>query len=144
MLTAQPFALYAESWWAYIGTGILLISFIGYLIRGWNLHIKMLLLSLLTAGAFSFTTISNAESIDVETKAPAAVAFILEFEQEGFEGETALLIQLFIVWGILLCLCYAGLFGYRNFQSKKALSKESSSIESKSIKQQGSDQSSMS
>jgi hypothetical protein len=113
-VTTEPFALYHLTWWSYIGAGIAFIGLVWWKIRHWRLSGQILLLTMLAAGAFSFTQVPDAS-----TYAPAAIAFILELENDGSEGEIALLIHIGLVWLILLLLSGSARYGWQYFRNRQ-------------------------
>jgi hypothetical protein len=114
-VTTEPFALYKLTWWAYIAAGVVFLALIGWKIRHWHFWGQAALLTLLAAGAFSFTQVPDAN-----TYAPAAIAFILELENEGNEGEIALLIHIALVWLILLLLSGSARYGWEYIRAHKS------------------------
>ncbi len=115
ILTAEPFALYSTTWWSYIGLGVLFMALVWWKIRHWSFYPQMLLLTLLSAGAFSFSLVPNAD-----TYAPAVISLILELETEGSEGEIRMLTHLTLVWLILVFLSIAIRYGWQYVQQQKA------------------------
>ncbi len=113
LLTAEPFALYQSTWWAYIGCGVDFLLLVWWKVRNWNFYGQWTLLSFLAAGAFSFTQVPDAT-----THAPAAIAFILELENEGTEGEIAMLTHMLLVWLILIFLGIAGKFALAYYSER--------------------------
>ena len=99
LLTGDPFALYQATWWSSIGCGVLFLLLVWWKVRQWNFYGQWALLSFFAAGAFSFTQVPDATS-----SAPAAIAFILELENEGAAGEIAMLSHIAIVWVCLFLL----------------------------------------
>lgn len=118
-MSGEPFALYETTWWTYIGCGVLLLALVAWRIRSWPFYAQSGLLTLLAAGAFSFTQVPNADSL-----APAAIAFILELENEGNEGELAMLTLLASVWLVLFGATVAAKFGWHKWQQGKQAASE--------------------
>lgn len=114
LLTAEPFALYQTTWWAYLGCGIVFLLLVWWKVRNWNFYGQWTLLSFLAAGAFSFTKVPEAT-----THAPAAIALILELENEGTEGEIAMLTLMLLVWLILTFLGIAARFALAYYSERK-------------------------
>lgn len=103
LLTTEPFAMYSTTWWSYLGLGLLFLLMVWWKVRHWNYYGQVALLSFFTAGAFSFSQVPEAT-----TYAPAAIAFILELENEGSEGEIAMLTLIALVWLVLLIVFIGG------------------------------------
>ncbi|WMS87492.1 hypothetical protein [Pleionea litopenaei] len=125
-MTSEPFALYSTTWWAYIGCGVVFLLLVWWKVRHWNYYFQTGLLSLIAAGAFAYTQVPEAE-----TMAPATIAFILELENEGSEGEIAMLTHLAVVWLILYSLLIGVRFGWQKWraqQSKDHASREEPEI----------------
>ncbi|WP_144393372.1 hypothetical protein [Pleionea sediminis] len=113
ILSAQPFAMYHATWWAYVGCGIIFLLMVWWKVRKWNFYGQWTLLSFFAAGAFSFSQVPDAT-----TYAPAAIALILELENEGPEGEIAMLTLLFLVWLIIWLLGVSAKFGWAYYQER--------------------------
>jgi|GEM_PF-6623287 len=125
-MTSEPFALYSTTWWAYIGCGVVFLLLVWWKVRHWNYYVQTGLLSLIAAGAFAYTQVPEAE-----TMAPATIAFILELENEGSEGEIAMLTHLAVVWLVLYALLIGARFGWQKWraqQSKDHASREEPEI----------------
>ncbi len=116
LINSEPFALYQTTWWSYIGAGILFLALVWWKVRRWNFIGQTVLLSFLAAGAFSFTQVPEAT-----TYAPAAIAFILELENDGSEGEIAMLIHIALVWFILMLMAGSARYGWQYYLTQKGL-----------------------
>ncbi|NVJ59321.1 MAG: hypothetical protein HWE27_02970 [Gammaproteobacteria bacterium] len=103
VLTIEPFAMYSTTWWSYLVLGVVFLVLVWWKIRHWNYYGQVALLSFFAAGAFSFSQVPEAT-----THAPAAIAFILELENEGADGEIAMLTLIGLVWLILLVVFIGG------------------------------------
>lgn len=114
LVNTEPFALYGTTWWSYIGAGLLFLVLVWWKVRHWNFIGQTVLLSFLAAGAFSFTQVPEAS-----TYAPAAIAFILELENDGSEGEVAMIIHMALVWLILMLLAGSARYGWLYYHNQK-------------------------
>ncbi len=113
-MSAEPFALYNTTWWTYIGCGVLVLVLLWWGIRSWRFTFQALVLTMVAAGAFSFTQVPDAE-----TYAPAAIAFILELEIEGSAGEIHYLSHITLVWGVLLALVLGSRLGWDYYRQRQ-------------------------
>jgi len=122
--SAEPFALYSATWWAYIGCGIVFLGMIAWKVRRLRFSFQTAILTFFAAGAFSFTQVPDAT-----TYAPAAIAMILELENEGSAGEIQMLSHIALVWFILMLLAGSARYGwlyYLQQQSTKSPSEQPS------------------
>lgn len=110
----ETFALYSLTWWVYIGCGLLFMFLVWWKARHWPFLVHVPFLTMLAAGAFSFTQVPNSDTV-----APSVIAMILELENEGLEGETQLFIQLLLVWLTLNFVVIGGKYLWQYYQSQQ-------------------------